>query len=84
MRAKITLLTTVAGASSLLLAGCCAPHHLTKWEYKEALLSTSSSIPQYGEWLETRQRFLNQLGKDGWILVDEPQPNVFNLKRQLR
>jgi hypothetical protein len=83
MRAKMKLLTTVAGAG-LLLAGCCAPHHLTKWEYKVAIPAREQGVHTPEKWIEARQQLLNDLGKDGWILVSEEQGGVFYLKRPLR
>ncbi len=70
--------------TSLSLAGCCTPHHAKRWEYKvvaEPHLPMATS-PQ--EIFAAREKFLNELGKDGWILVTESDGRVFYLKRPLQ
>jgi hypothetical protein len=48
----------IFAASTLLLAGCCTTHQVTKWEYKQ--LNGS----------EVTDQALNKLGDEGWIVVD--------------
>jgi len=67
-------------ASTLLLASCCTTHRANKqWEYK---LTYSTPPGPAGLHPENQQQFLNELGKDGWILVAvDPQTGLFYLKR---
>jgi hypothetical protein len=81
MRTKLRSLILTAG-SSLLLAGCCTADHFTKWEYKVAAPPTTTAGGQ--AWAEERQSFLNDLGKDGWVLVYETGGGVYYLKRPIR
>jgi|SRR5208282_2463463 len=68
--------------SSMLLAGCCSVHHADKWEYKVTQVpgAPEETANMRGPSLEERERYLNTLGNDGWILVSEDQA-VFYLKR---
>ena len=91
-------ITLTFAASTLFLAGCCTTMHVTKWEYK-VVAPTMSAIqfggatnaPASGGGFpemmqrrrEARQEFLNQLGKDGWILVSEDE-GTFYLKRPIK
>ena len=77
----------VFAASTFFLAGCCTTPHATKWEYKVAHVlplpaGVSSVNPQ--EWRDRTQRFLNDLGKDGWTLVNEEEGRVFYFKRPIK
>ena len=47
----------ILAAVTLILAGCCTTHHVTKWEYKQ--LSNSMVTDET----------LNQLGDQGWNVV---------------
>ena len=44
-------------ASTLFLAGCCTPHHVTQWEYKTVVDSDASADK------------LSQLGEQGWNVI---------------
>ena len=69
-------------ASTSILAGCCTTPHATKWEYKVANFDHPRGMsPQ--EWRERTQTFLNDLGKEGWMLVTEAEGRVFYLKRPI-
>ena len=73
--------------TSLLLAGCCTTHHKTKWEYKVASGPRVSFGGPSGGPEEARQRqqdFLNELGKDGWVLVSQSDGRVFYFKRAIK
>ena len=77
----------VFAASTLFLAGCCTTPHVTKWEYKVAhvpSLPVNSSTPSPQEWRDRTQRFLNDLGKDGWVLVSESEGRTFYFKRPIK
>ena len=74
----------VFAASTLLLAGCCTTLHTTKWEYKvtdapRGPLGTTS--PQENR--DLQQAFLNDLGKDGWVLINESD-GTFYLVRPVK
>ena len=75
-------MAVLAAASSMLLAGCCTMHHTGRWEYKVTEVPQSAEeaknmrAPSY----ETRQNYLNSLGRDGWMLVTEDQ-GVLYLRR---
>ena len=67
-------------ASVQLLAGCCSMDHGSKqWEYKAAATPLGPGgvrpVP-----VERREQFLNELGKDGWVLV-AAEGDLFYLKR---
>ena len=72
----------LTAVSSMLLAGCCSVHRTQTWEYKvtqvpgapPATANTQGSSP------EEREKYLNSLGNDGWILVSEDL-GVFYLMR---
>lgn len=67
---KYLLITVV---SSLLLAGCCTSRHPTEWEYKVA-------SPNGGP-MKVQEAFLNELGKDGWVLISQNDGRIFYFKR---
>jgi hypothetical protein len=76
------LAALILAAGLLSLAGCGTTHHATKqWEYKV----TRPPSPGPGPGMvtsENRQKFLDELGKDGWILVAvDDQTGLFYLKR---
>ena len=82
MKKNIALIFAV---STLFLAGCCTTHNATKWEYKVA------HAPSYAghtspEIREIQQTFLNDLGKEGWVLIyeNEYQGDTFYLKRPVK
>jgi len=71
--------------STLFLAGCCTTHNATNWEYKVA------HAPSYAghtsqEIREIQQTFLNDLGKEGWVLIYENQErgDTFYFKRPVK
>jgi len=73
-------------ASTLILAGCCTPIHAAKWEYKvaEAPHPPPSSGASPEDWRDRQQTFLNDLGKDGWVLVNETDGRVFYFIRPIK
>lgn len=54
---SLLIITTAAS----LLFGCATPHDTTQWEYRIARDDNTRS--------ETPEVFLNNLGKEGWVLV---------------
>lgn len=81
MKTSRIVLALIA-VSSLLLAGCCSVHHAGRWEYKVTQVpgAPQETANMRGPSLETREKYLNSLGNDGWILVSEDL-GVFYLKR---
>ena len=79
MKTKLKLLWIVAG-TSLLLAGCCTSHQTAQWEYKVVLAPRTGG----GGGLGDRQALLNDLGKEGWMLVAVGDSNDLYLKRPKR
>ena len=76
-------IAVVIAASTLLLAGCSTTHHAAKqWEYKVARtpIGPEGTRPVG---IERREQFLNELAKDGWILVSADS-DLFYLKRPSR
>ena len=67
--------------SSMFLAGCCAPQHVTRWEYK---VVRAPDFDQKGpaEWRNKQEALMNELGKQGWIFVSESD-RVLYFKRPL-
>ena len=78
----------VFAASVLLLAGCCTTPSVAKWEYKvaaplrQAFGGANNEGPQ--DWRERQQAFLNDLGKEGWVLVSQTDGQVFYFKRLVK
>jgi hypothetical protein len=66
----------------MLLAGCCSVHRAGRWEYKVAQVpgAPAETANTRDPSLEEREKYLNALGDDGWILVSEDL-GVFYLKR---
>lgn len=77
-------LVHIFAVSTLLLGGCCTSNHVTKWEYKVAAGPTDPGKAPPPDWRERQQSFLNDLGKDGWVLVQEIDGQVFYFKRPLK
>ena len=82
MKKTIALIFAV---STLFLAGCCTTHNATNWEYKVA------HAPSYAghtsqEIREIQQTFLNDLGKEGWVLIyeNQEQGDTFYFKRPVK
>jgi hypothetical protein len=83
-------IAVILAAGTVLLAGCCATSHVTKWEYKVAF----APGPQPGanvaiassERRALQEKFLNELGKEGWVLVmGRPEAdNAFYFKRPVK
>ena len=77
----------VFAASLLLLAGCCFKPGVTKWEYKVAVPPQAGFGGPAGgpeERRESQQAFLNELGKDGWVLVSQTEGRIFYFKRAIK
>jgi hypothetical protein len=57
-------------ASGLLLTGCCCTHpgHGGEWEYKVAVTPVGPAGTRPTDAAQ-REKFLNELAKDGWVLV---------------
>ena len=83
MKKSIALLFA---ASTFFLAGCCTTPHATKWEYIVADGPPPHLGPNFNpqEFREGTQRFLNDLGKDGWVLVSVSEGRVFYFKRPIK
>ena len=81
MKTRRSVLVLIA-VSSMLLAGCCSVHHAGRWEYKVTHVpgAPAETLNTSGPSLEEREKYLNSLGNDGWILVSEDL-GVFYLKR---
>jgi hypothetical protein len=80
---KRTVLLCVA--SSLLLAGCGTMSHATKWEYKiedANQWQVKGADPQ--AWRAGYEARLNDLGKDGWVLIMERDGRIFYFKRVIK
>jgi len=71
-------------AGTFILAGCSTMQHVTKWEYKVADLPHQPSTASLQEWRDQEQGFLNNLGKDGWVLIHEDDGRVFYFKRPIK
>ena len=81
MKIRRSALVLIA-VSGVLLAGCCSVHHAGRWEYKVTQVpgAPAETANTRGPSLEEREKYLNSLGDDGWILVSEDL-GVFYLKR---
>ncbi len=66
-------------ARALCLAGCCTTAEAGRWEYKVA----GPTMEQLRERGGTQQ-FLNDLAKDGWILVSQNEGRTFYFKRPIK
>ncbi len=73
-------------AVALFLTGCCTTPRATRWEYKVV------SRPPLGfdqrrdpaEYRAKVEALLNDLGKDGWILVSQNEGQVFYFRRLVK
>ena len=73
--------------SALALTGCCCTPRATKWEYKVAWLSRGGDANRAEGPESVRQAqetLLNDLGKDGWVLVSQSEGRFFYFKRAAR
>lgn len=76
---KLTALTLLVSVG--LLAGCSSMHGTARqWEYKVAQPPVATPPGTRPVGLEQREQFLNQLGKEGWVLV-AADGDLFYLKR---
>ena len=75
----------IFAASAVLLAGCCTTSHVTKWEYKIEDM-TQYSIRDAGPqaWQDSYRSHLNDLGKEGWVLISENESRIFYFKRPIK
>jgi hypothetical protein len=73
----------IFAASTLSLAGCCTAHNATKWEYKVAQ-PPSYVGHTHQEIRELQQTFLNDLVKEGWVLINEKEDGTFYFKRPVK
>jgi len=62
----------ILSASILLLPGCSTAHRAKHWEYKivESGNYNANTTPP-PDWPAKQEAMLDNLGKDGWILVTE-------------
>jgi hypothetical protein len=76
----------VLAASVLFLAGCCTTPCATRWEYKVASPHLRGAGGPGGPAAvsEALQAFLNDLGKEGWVLVSQTDGNLFYFKRPIK
>ncbi len=77
------LIALLFAASTVFFAGCCGTHHASsQWEYKvvEPPLGPEGTRPVG---IQRREAFLNELGRDGWVLV-AADADLFYLKRPAR
>jgi hypothetical protein len=73
--------------SALSLAGCCSTPRTGKWEYKVAWLARGGDAnraegPEAVR--EAQETLLNELGKEGWVLVSQTDGRFFYFKRAVR
>jgi hypothetical protein len=79
----------IFAACTLFLSGCCTTPHVAKWEYKVVTApELSGTVGQPNREVARQRRaneqaFLNELGKDDWMLVSEDS-GTFYLRRQLK
>lgn len=82
MKTSFAVILTV---STFFLGGCCTMPHATKWEYKvedATRWTTRGAGPQ--AWQASHQSHLNDLGKEGWVLITEQDGRIFYFKRPLK
>jgi len=80
MKTSIALIFAV---SALFLAGCCTTHNAAKWEYK--VTQAPSYLGHTNEEIrQLQQTFLNDLGKEGWVLINENEQGTFYFKRPVK
>jgi len=88
MKKYVTLVIT---ASTLFLAGCYTTPHANRWEYKvvsphlrrgEAPDANSAGSPEAVR--KAEEALLNDLGREGWVLVSQTDGRIFYFKRPVR
>ncbi|HLH55263.1 MAG TPA: DUF4177 domain-containing protein [Verrucomicrobiae bacterium] len=82
---KCVSLVIVAGA--LALAGCCSITPSSKWEYKVVRLSRggdANHVEAPEAVRQAQETLLNDLGKEGWVLVSQTDGRFFYFKRAVR
>jgi hypothetical protein len=81
----------VITASTLILGGCCTTAPVTRWEYKvasphlrrgEAPDANSAGSPEAVR--AAQEVLLNELGREGWVLVSQTDGRIFYFKRPVR
>ncbi len=76
----------VCAAGFLLLTGCCTAPRAATWEYK-VVNRPPAGFDQRRDPAEYRAKVeapLNDLGKDGWILVSQNEGQVFYFRRLVK
>jgi hypothetical protein len=88
MKKYVALVIT---ASTLFLAGCCTTPHASRWEYKvvsphlrrgEGPDANSAGSPEAVR--KAEEALLNDLGREGWVLVSQTDGRIFYFKRPVR
>jgi hypothetical protein len=74
----------IFAASTLFLAGCCTTPQSAKWEYKVAAPPHAPAGAGPQEYKDLTQAFLNDLGKDGWVLITQADNRLFYFKRPIK
>ena len=64
------------GASTLLLSGCCAGHHVARWEYK-VVPSTRITAGGPTEWRAKQEAMMNDLAKEGWVFLSQSDQHLY-------
>lgn len=79
-----TLLKPLIGAviGSVLVTGCGSTH-FTRWEYKVVTAPRQTGVSP-SQLHEAQQQFLNEQGRDGWILVSQNEGSVYYLSRPVQ
>ena len=84
MKRGMAVLIAVA---ALMLPGCSTEPRGDRWEYKVIRLARGgdanhSESPEGVR--EAQERLLNDLGKNGWVLVSQTDGRLFYFKRAVR
>ena len=85
---KVLLIITVVAS---LFVGCATSsvQHGEQWEYKVAVppslgLNQANQAPDVKQMGKNMEAFLNDMGKDGWILVQRAESGWYYFKRAKR
>jgi len=87
---KSLVLGAVVGGILMLSVGAATTTgspSVDKWDYKVAAPPRGTfDDPNVGSMgmLERQQTFLNEFGKEGWVLVTRAEGNVFYFKRGIK